>query len=587
MIGFKSRYNTLRNRIMFVFVGVMAIVLLLVGAVTFNSVADLLVNNAETQIQETALQTNGRMESLFEQVDMLSKQVATNSSVQSLLQRTMQGETVAYQDKQSLVQLTNMYEAYSNGITSFEIYTNNTRRIIPIDDASLRSRISDQWISKADEAKGKLVWIGRDSQDPQYFLAIRRISLIDRWFSKGGYLLMRIDESYFQITEDPKQQYMIVLDDAMNPVASNYYRDIGPIVDSDSSRLELNKNEYMMVKRTSQTNGWTVLILTPVSSLMEGVSALRNAVLFSAMIGFIFFMISSYFLSTLITKPLFRLTKAMKAANNGKLSFNHMNSSTIEIKQLNDTYNQLVEQTNHLIQVVYEKELIRSRTELKALQAQIDPHFLFNTLNSLYWSLEEKGEDELAQQVIAMSDLFRYTITNSSSQEWVTLKQERDHIERYMQIMKMRFGDRFTGKIEVNEEFFNVKIPKLLIQPLVENAIVHGIRSQTGTGFVKVLISPSYKNGRLRVEVADNGAGIDEPTIQQIYESMESGNYIASKGTGMAIGNVHKRLKLYYEEEGIKGIAITSRQNEGTSVIFEIPAKRGADHESENNLNCG
>ncbi|MRX74203.1 sensor histidine kinase [Bacillus lacus] len=572
---------------MFVFVGVMAIVLLLVGAVTFNSVADLLVNNAETQIQETALQTNGRMESLFEQVDMLSKQVATNSSVQSLLQRTMQGETVAYQDKQSLVQLTNMYEAYSNGITSFEIYTNNTRRIIPIDDASLRSRISDQWISKADEAKGKLVWIGRDSQDPQYFLAIRRISLIDRWFSKGGYLLMRIDESYFQITEDPKQQYMIVLDDAMNPVASNYYRDIGPIVDSDSSRLELNKNEYMMVKRTSQTNGWTVLILTPVSSLMEGVSALRNAVLFSAMIGFIFFMISSYFLSTLITKPLFRLTKAMKAANNGKLSFNHMNSSTIEIKQLNDTYNQLVEQTNHLIQVVYEKELIRSRTELKALQAQIDPHFLFNTLNSLYWSLEEKGEDELAQQVIAMSDLFRYTITNSSSQEWVTLKQERDHIERYMQIMKMRFGDRFTGKIEVNEEFFNVKIPKLLIQPLVENAIVHGIRSQTGTGFVKVLISPSYKNGRLRVEVADNGAGIDEPTIQQIYESMESGNYIASKGTGMAIGNVHKRLKLYYEEEGIKGIAITSRQNEGTSVIFEIPAKRGADHESENNLNCG
>ncbi|WP_246188440.1 sensor histidine kinase [Metabacillus lacus] len=565
----------------------MAIVLLLVGAVTFNSVADLLVNNAETQIQETALQTNGRMESLFEQVDMLSKQVATNSSVQSLLQRTMQGETVAYQDKQSLVQLTNMYEAYSNGITSFEIYTNNTRRIIPIDDASLRSRISDQWISKADEAKGKLVWIGRDSQDPQYFLAIRRISLIDRWFSKGGYLLMRIDESYFQITEDPKQQYMIVLDDAMNPVASNYYRDIGPIVDSDSSRLELNKNEYMMVKRTSQTNGWTVLILTPVSSLMEGVSALRNAVLFSAMIGFIFFMISSYFLSTLITKPLFRLTKAMKAANNGKLSFNHMNSSTIEIKQLNDTYNQLVEQTNHLIQVVYEKELIRSRTELKALQAQIDPHFLFNTLNSLYWSLEEKGEDELAQQVIAMSDLFRYTITNSSSQEWVTLKQERDHIERYMQIMKMRFGDRFTGKIEVNEEFFNVKIPKLLIQPLVENAIVHGIRSQTGTGFVKVLISPSYKNGRLRVEVADNGAGIDEPTIQQIYESMESGNYIASKGTGMAIGNVHKRLKLYYEEEGIKGIAITSRQNEGTSVIFEIPAKRGADHESENNLNCG
>lgn len=135
---------------------------------------------------------------------------------------------------------------------------------------------------------------------------------------------------------------------------------------------------------------------------------------------------------------------------------------------------------NDLIQVIYEKELIRSRTELKALQAQIDPHFLYNTLEALFWALQDKEEEELANLVVAMSDLFRYTIGSEHGSEWVTLREELDHAERYMQLMKLRFGDRLEWSLSAPPDSLELRMPKLLLQPLVENAILHGVGAKKG-----------------------------------------------------------------------------------------------------------
>jgi len=154
----------------------------------------------------------------------------------------------------------------------------------------------------------------------------------------------------------------------------------------------------------------------------------------------------------------------MKHAIEGELVTNPDTSSTLEIMELNHTFNQMVENTNYLIQVVYEKEIMRSRTELEALQAQINPHFLYNMLNALYWSLIEK--EEIAENVVAMSDLFRYTISHPKKDDWVTVGEELEQIERYMKLMKMRFGNRLIWRITAEEKILKVKIPKLIIQPL-------------------------------------------------------------------------------------------------------------------------
>ena len=261
----------------------------------------------------------------------------------------------------------------------------------------------------------------------------------------------------------------------------------------------------------------------------------------------------------------------MRTASEGKLTLNPESITTNEINELNNTYNQLAEETNYLIQMVYEKELIKSKTELKALQAQINPHFLFNTLDARYWSLEEKEETELAELVIAMSELFRYTITHQYKGEWVMLKEEIEHIDRYMKIMQVRFGNRLTCSYDVAPQLEEVRIPKLMIQPLVENAVLHGIGNKITNGTVKVTVEQNDNRDIMRVKVEDDGIGMDEETINWLYRSMHEQKTVAIKGNGMAIANVQKRLELYYDPTEVSGLRIESKLKEGTCVTFEIP----------------
>ncbi|MGM0873187.1 MAG: cache domain-containing sensor histidine kinase [Bacillota bacterium] len=571
-----GKYNTLRNQILLIFLSVMVIVLCFVGIMTFNIVSSLLKNNAETQIQQTAIEANGRMESLHQQIDMLTRQVATNTYVQQLLLDEKEGQDANFNERQALMRVGNTFQVYSNGINAFEIYSTNYRKLIPLDEEGLFNRVHHKWIEEADRAAGKLVWIGQDPKEPEYFLAIRRVSLMDRWFSNGGYLVVQINAKYFEFTETSQDhESMILVDQNKKQITTNYDGNIRPILSEKETMITINGNDYMLVKQKSAITGWTLYILTPISALMKGISVLRAAIILSGAFGFLIFVISSFLLSTMITRPILKLTKTMKRAEDGELTLNPEISSTIEINELNNTYNQLVENTNHLIQVVYEKEIVKSQAELKALQSQINPHFLFNTLDALYWSLDEKGEDDLAESVIAMSELFRYTISNQNQDEWATIKQELEHVEMYMQLMKMRFGDRFTWSVNISSDYENVKIPKLLIQPIVENAILHGVGNKVGQGFVKVIIEPSKDNSNLVILVKDNGPGMEKETFEKIMSSIELGKVSSMKGNGMAIANVNKRLQLYYKEHEINRIAIYSEVNVGTCFTFEVPINGG------------
>lgn len=277
----------------------------------------------------------------------------------------------------------------------------------------------------------------------------------------------------------------------------------------------------------------------------------------------------------MITRPIIRLTKTMRFASEGSLPLTPNISSVNEINELNSTYNQLVKETNHLITMVYQKEIIRSRSELRALQAQINPHFLFNTLDALHWTLEEKEEEELAELVVTMSNLFRYTISRSSEDEWVRIKDEIEHIEDYMEIMKMRFGEQLKWHIELPEAFEEVKIPKFLIQPLVENAVLHGAENKLGQCIVDVTVEQAEEIDRIKVSVRDDGIGISASKLNSIKESMEKGGIDSATGKGMALSNVYKRLTLYYQKRQQKGLIIESIENEGTLISFEIPKDGG------------
>jgi two-component system, sensor histidine kinase YesM len=579
MLNLLKKWNTLRNQILFIFLFVMIIVLLIVSLLTFRYVSSLLKNNAEKQIQQVAIEANGRIESLYEQINMSSKLVITDEEVQRILTDVHHRKEVSFSDRQRLMGHINRIMGNTDGIFSIQLFAGKQQRILPLDEESLLNRIDKKWINEANRAKGRMVWIGEDPADKNYFLAIRSVNLIEKQFRNGGYLIISVNRNHIKFANETNNddQYTILLDQDKKPIFNNYNGDIKIIIDSVEHIIQLNQREYMVTKQSSKLTGWTVLILTPVSELTKGMSGIRTGFILSGILGVFIFTICSFFLSTVITRPIVRLTKTMQLAGEGSLTLNPSVSSVNEINELNSTYNQLVKETNHLIQMVYQKEILRSRSELKALQAQINPHFLFNTLDALHWSLEEKNEEELSELVLAMSNLFRYTITNETDDEWVFLQDEINHISDYMEIMKMRFGNRLQWQISVPLEYELIKIPKLIIQPLVENAILHGAGNKVGNCLVSITVKPVKREEKdwVCISIEDDGPGMDKERLEWISLSMKTGGTSSVKGKGMAISNVYKRLILYYKGISHPDLWIESKLNEGTRISFELPIDWG------------
>ncbi|WP_405158130.1 sensor histidine kinase [Paenibacillus sp. FSL H8-0283] len=578
MHGKKGHFNSLRNQIFIGFVMVMLVVLLLAGITAYDRVAALLKSNAEKHIHQTAVQASGRLDAIIAQVNSLTAQVADDAYVQRLLSDEKQGNPATFNQRQALLQIAGSYQSFINGAQSMEIYTTGYNRIFPMDDRSLDLRVERNWINLADEGKGRLVWAGADPEDPGVLLAIRRINLLDHSFEHGGYVVVRMQRSFFQLNDsngtDGSQDSIMLLDGAGEVVSSDLEINLDPKAILDSGSVVQNGEEsYIVVRQKSELTGWTLAVLTPLRETTEGVSILRTALLVSGMIGVVLFLIMSFFLSTMITRPLIRLMRAMRSAEPGAMRPNLMVSSTMEINELNNVYNQMVYRQNELTRVVHEKEVMQSRAELKALQSQINPHFLFNTLEAFYWSLEEKGDEEMARMVVAMSRLFRYIISSSQQDEWVTMADELEHAERYLQIMQMRLGERMQWQIQLSDAVREVHIPKLLIQPLVENAILHGVESKLGPGTISVHVDASTEKNLVRIEVRDDGPGMDESRLQSVIHALHGGPAVSNKGTGVGLINVHWRLKLYFGSqlgERCK-LSITSKVGEGTVICFEIP----------------
>lgn len=583
-----AHWNTLRNQMLAGFVSVMIIVLICAGLITFNSVSGLLNTKAETQMKQIASQADGRLEAVINQIDTLTLQAVNDTYLQQLFLSMVNGGKASFGERQALMKIANHIQGYSGGVTNVELYTPDYVRVFPLDEDSLTNRVTNNWIEQADKEKGKLIWVGNDPKDSESVLAIRRINLMDRWFSNGGYLLVRIKRSYFEfqpgLSDSGHRELLLLADGAGRPIVTDgaVLADVRELMDTVSQKVTIDKQRYILVKQTSETTGWTLMILYPVSDINDGISVLRLAILVSGAIGSVLFIFLSFVLSMMITRPILRLMRAMRNTRQGVLTPNLTRTYTTELNDLNMTYNQMVDNINGLIKLVYEKEALQSRTELKALQAQINPHFLYNTLEALYWSLQDKEQEELADLVVAMSELFRYVIDSPNKDEWVTIGEELEHIKRYLRIMSVRFGSRLVWDISVPDSYSHVLVPKLLIQPLVENAILYGLEGKTGKGLVTIRVEPSLEVSDVRITVSDDGPGMNERELHVLMATLKTGAAPSMKGKGRGKGtglsNVQRRIHLYYPASpiGNRELSIVSNPGKGTSVSFEIPFQKEA-----------
>lgn len=332
---------------------------------------------------------------------------------------------------------------------------------------------------------------------------------------------------------------------------------------SDTSLvLKHHDQSYIYSSMVLDRYGWKIILGIPMAELKKEASIYGVISLITLLFNGLLLLIGTIFISKLISNPIHKLLQSMKNIQNGKFTMMEMKTGNDEIGQLKDGYNIMVQEIENLIQkIVREQKTIR-KAELNVLQEQIKPHFLYNTLNAMgYLALAGKN-DELYDALEALGNYYKKCLSKGS--EIITIEDEIEIVKDYLHLQQLRYGNILTVHFDVDPDTLKYTILKLIIQPLVENAIYHGIKPKEGHGHI--YISSKVNENDILLTVSDNGIGIEEDKLE-LLKAQVIDNNINSFGLRGTI----ERLKIYYDRsqvyniESIKGI--------GTKITLIIPKK--------------
>jgi two-component system sensor histidine kinase YesM len=336
--------------------------------------------------------------------------------------------------------------------------------------------------------------------------------------------------------------------------------------DSSSKIIRFKQRKMMLTYSTSSISGWKVVALTPTAILTQNINSIALVMIMVCVACYILLLVFSGYITTIITNPLRQLLTSIKKVQTGDLTQQVNFTGEDEIGELGQGYNAMVAHMKDLIERVYKLQIREREAELNALQAQINPHFLYNTLDTIFWKAEKNHVPEISEMVYALSRIFRLSLNRGN--ELTTVAQEKELIEYYLVLQQIRFQDKLTYQIEFDEEILDLTIPKLVLQPFVENAIIHGIEGLETPGNIQ--ITGRLSENQITFQIIDNGIGMTKEKIQQILvkKGGSETNPITVSG-GYAIRNVLERLELYYESN--YQLIFDSIPEKGTTVVIIVP----------------
>ena len=344
----------------------------------------------------------------------------------------------------------------------------------------------------------------------------------------------------------------------------------------DSRMDQLNNNIYILTELI-QTYMNTYLYYEAAhlnalqSTMIRNMVVLMGIVVVLSLVLLYFLLTNSRKLSRRIVNPIDRICERLEAIGKGSLLVcEPIQAEVEEVQLLSDGIENMVGQLKRLIDKNTEQEKQRRRTELALLQEQINPHFLYNTLDTIIWLIESGEIGEAVRMVGSLSNYFRFSL--SRGQNVITLAEEEQHIRSYLEIQQMRYRDLMEYEIDISDQLKEYILPKLTLQPLVENALYHGIKNRRRKGFIRV--TGKAENERLIIlEVADDGPGMSEERLGEVRSSLTDG-----RREGFGLRTVHQRIQILFGGE--YGLAVESTEDVGTRIFVTIPMQT-ADKEME------
>lgn len=326
------------------------------------------------------------------------------------------------------------------------------------------------------------------------------------------------------------------------------------------------ENDKINTIKTTQDGRWRIVGVHYTEELKEERhTQIFSGIMISLTCCILITIIMLLVFSKIVNAPVRELVRAMKAFEEAADTFEYKSpqQSVTELQVLNDSFEHLVKRTKELMEKVRNEEIVLRKTELKALQAQINPHFLYNTLDSIQWMCEQGNDDDAVKMVGALAKLFRISI--SRGHELITIRDEIQHAQSYLIIQSFRYRNQFSYTFNVEEDLMDCLCNKITIQPLIENAIYHGIDRMVDEGEINITVQESDDNDIL-ITVKDNGVGMTEEQCKKILSKDRSDS------GGIGVKNVDDRLKIYFGEK--YGLHIESELDVGTTVTVRIPKLR-------------
>lgn len=421
-----------------------------------------------------------------------------------------------------------------------------------------------------------------DSNDRYYWVISlsRGVEITKNGTTSGGILVVDMNfsgiEHLFAKVNSGDMGYMYLMDQEGEIIYHPQQNLIYSALSNENNKAEIQYDDgthtesfegqdRIVVVKTVGYTGWKIVSVIPEDNLYQNWNRVNMVWLTVLAIGILMLIFVNQYLSMKITQPIRRLENSVKQLELQYPEKIYVGGSE-EIQHLGKTIRSMVDQMRKLMDDVVREQEEKRKSELDALQSQINPHFLYNTLDSIIWMVESERYEEAVDMVTALANLFRISL--SQGKNIITIKEEFQHAKNYSSIQKVRFKNKFQVDFILDEKLEKYLTIKLIIQPLLENAIYYGVEAMDGDG--EILVMGYEKEGDIYIDIVDNGIGMPP---EQVEHLLTDGNYERKRkrGSGIGLRNVDQRIKLYFGQD--YGLRIKSEPDVGTKITIHLPMK--------------
>lgn len=499
---------------------------------------------------------------------------------------------ITFQRKLNDFFLRNFYITPIKDLEAFYLYTGNGSMIFS--STGTREDVNPQkfkkldWVKRTIKKDGDIYFSGsrwetiRGSTEEIFSTSI----MIKDIANRKHFSIVRADLNFDEISKIcsnamiGKASETSIIDEEGNVIYSTGGRKLGSRFDrnavekmkEDSGTMWVNtdKGKCLLSYTKSDISGWNIVYMVPQGDIFDASLQIRRMTILISIIGLILTGIISMFFSMQITKPLLKLNRMIDSVRRGDLSIRMDEDREDEIGRIYSTYNALIEEVNLLIENKYVYMLKEKQFELNLLYAQINPHFLYNTLDTIKVMADIGEVSNVSQMISALASMLRYGVMDIN--EKVTVRQELEHIEDYMSICRLRFSNRVDFSMNVDYEVMDCRVARLILQPIIENCIHHG--RDSGKDLLYIHITGSRIEDRLVFTVTDDGTGMVEETLDKLRQSLNpeldrTPEVIEGQSHRIGLANINNRLRLLYGEQEF--ISVSSWKGIGTEVKLSIP----------------